>query len=213
MSCNKERQRLDAAVAVLEKLWDELATAPPPKKPAIAAKIDAQNSVVDQARAAYETCIHKDDLPNTSTSATFSLISLRSNDSRVFFNEADVARVFRFSGPATGRHYEVDSIVVTRTATFTISAIRGALVKATGAMSLLATVEISMFGKTATINISASTSPATSPNGLFTVIGKALDSADNSFRIVGTGMLDYPPAAVYGLEYAIAFEGAFASPP
>jgi hypothetical protein len=213
MSCDKELQRLNGAVAVLETLWDELAVAAPSKKPAIAAKIDAQNVIVDQARANYETCVQKDHVPGTSTSATFSLISLRSNDTRVFFNEPDVARIFRFTGPASERGFNVDPIVVTRTATFNISGIHGSLVPATGAMKLDATVDISMFGQTATLNISTSTGPSASPTGLFTMIGKALDPADNSFRLVGTGRLDYPPAAIYGLEYGIAFDGSFAIAP
>lgn len=213
MSCNNERQRLESAVAVLDKLWDDLAAAAPPKKPPIVAKIEAQNAVVDEARAAYETCIHQNDVPDTATSASFSLIALRSNDTRVFFNEANVSRIFRFSGPATARRFTLDPIIVTRTAVFNLGGIRGTLVPASGAMELSATVDIALFGKTATMNVSATTSPSTSPNGLFTLLGQPLNPADNSFQIVGTGFLDYPEAAIFGLEYAIRFDGMFATAP
>lgn len=209
MVCGKERTKLNNALGRLQELWDRLKTASPSQKPALVKKIEAQNAIVDRAQAELEICIRKNNAPPSQTDATFAII-FRSDRSWGFFNEFDVSRTFRFSGPAADRRFELDDIVVKRDAVVTMSAIRGRLNKSTGWMELQASIGMTFLATTYREGVTLNSGKTTSPTKLFHGVGQALSKTDHSFKLVGSALLSN---GVEHLEFVMSVEGAFSAPP
>jgi hypothetical protein len=213
MTCQTEQNIFDNAIERLQQLWDDLHKANPANRALIASitkKIETQNTVVDNASAALDTCIHKNDVASTNVAATMDVL-FRSTNSAAFFNEHNISRVFNFTGPAAARRYTVNQgIVITRTAVTTISGIAGNFTPNTGVMQMAAAVHVNLLGlMNWNTSVTLTTGATRSPTGKFNDTGSPVDSK-HRFTLVGSGRI---VSSIGSIEYLMKVMGEFHSAP
>jgi len=186
VACENEQTRLDSALARLQELERELHRAAPSDKPAIVEEIEAQNDIVDAARADYDDCVQRNNVPPETIAFGATFIVAYSGPFVGDKEEREaIQSAFEFLGPRDVRSVRLTGFEIRRDAVTQVTPGVGTYVNSTGAFSIPADLDITYGDNHGSGQLLLATWSASSPSGKYAGVGSALDRGTLELVLVG----------------------------